>query len=334
LGKYILKRILWMIPVLIGVIVIVFTIAYFTPGDPVMNILGAAGYTPERYAAKQAELGLDKPYIVQLLTYIWKLTTRLDFGKSFGSAIPISSELANRLPITVRLNLLSLVLMVAIGLPLGMISALKQYSVLDVVLTSLALLAAAIPGFVMAVLAALIFAVYLKWLPLTGLADWKAWILPVACSALPGMAVYIRFTRTTMLEVIRQDYIRTARAKGLAENVVVRKHALKNCMIPISTVIGTFVANMFSGAIIVETVYAIPGMGMYLLQGINSRDYPIIVGVVFCVSLLVSIVNLLVDIFYAFIDPRIRAQYVSPKTKKELAAKLMDSKRSIEGAGN
>jgi len=313
--RYIIKRILCMIPVLIGVIVIVFSIAYFTPGDPVMNILGAAGYTPERYAAKQAELGLDKPFIVQLGTYIWKLITKLDFGISFGSSIPIASELTNRLPITIRLNLMSLLLMVAIGLPLGMVSALKQYSVLDATLTSFALIVAAIPGFVLAVLAALLFAVTLRWLPLTGLDNWRAWILPVSCAALPGIAVYTRFTRTTMLEVIRQDYIRTARAKGLKENVVIRKHALKNCMIPLTTVIGTNVATMFSGSIIIETVYAIPGMGMYMLQGINARDYPIIIGVVFCVSLLVCTINLLVDIFYAFIDPRIRVQYSSPKRR-------------------
>ncbi len=324
MGRYIIKRVLWMIPVLIGVIVIVFSIAYFTPGDPVMNILGAAGYTPEKYAAKQAELGLDKPFIVQLGTYIWKLTTRLDFGKSFGSAIPVASELSQRLPITVRLNLMSLVFMIAIGLPLGMVSALKQYSVLDTALTSLALIVAAIPGFILAVLSALLFAVKLRWLPLTGLSDWKAWILPVACSALPGIAVYTRFTRTTMLEVIRQDYIRTARAKGLKEGAVIMKHALKNCMIPLTTVVGTFVATMFSGAIIVETVFAIPGMGMYMLQGITSRDYPVIIGVVFCVSLLVCSINLIVDIFYAFIDPRIRSQYVSPKRMKKMVNKLLD----------
>lgn len=311
-----------MIPVLIGVIVIVFSIAYFTPGDPVMSILGA-GYTPERYAIKQAELGLDRPFIVQLGSYILKLCTRLDFGKSFGSSIPIASELANRLPITVRLNLMALVLMVIVGMPLGMISALKQYSILDTALTSAALIIAAIPGFVLAVLAALLFAVQLRWLPLTGLEDWRAWILPVGCSALPGIALYMRFTRTTMLEVIRQDYIRTARAKGLKENAVIRKHALKNCMIPLTTVIGGMVATMFSGAIVVETVYAIPGMGMYMLQGINARDYPIIIGVVFCVSLLVCTINLLVDICYAFIDPRIRIQYLSPKKKKKIVQKLL-----------
>ena len=323
MSRYIIKRVLWMIPVLIGVIVIVFSIVYFTPGDPVMNILGA-GYTPERYAAKQAELGLNRPFFVQLGSYILNLCTRLDFGKSFGMAIPVASELSSRLPITIQLNLMALVLMVIIGMPLGMISALKQYSVLDTALTSLALIIAAIPGFVLAVLAALLFAVKLRWLPLTGLSDWKAWILPVACSALPGIALYMRFTRTTMLEVIRQDYIRTARAKGLKEDVVIRKHALKNCMIPLTTVIGGMVATMFSGAIVVETVYAIPGMGMYMLQGINARDYPIIIGVVFCVSLLVSVINLLVDICYAFIDPRIRVQYLSPKKKKKIVQKLLE----------
>lgn len=324
MGRYIINRVLWMIPVLIGVVIIVFTITYVTPGDPVMNILGAAGYTPERYAAKQAELGLDKSYILQLVTYIWNLFTKFDFGKSFGSGISIASEISNRLPITVRLNLMSLVLTIAIGLPLGIVSALKQYSILDTALTSFALIVAAIPGFILAVLAALVFAVNLRWLPLTGLSDWRAWILPVGCAALPGIAVFSRFARTTMLEVIRQDYIRTARAKGLKESVVIRKHALKNCMIPLTTIIGTFVATIFSGAIIIETVYAVPGMGMYLLDGITSRDYPVIIGVVFCVSLLVCSINLIVDIFYAFIDPRIRAYYISPKKKTKMVNKLLD----------
>ena len=323
MGRYIIKRIIWMIPVLIGVIVIVFSISYFTPGDPVMNILGSAGYTPERYAMKQAELGLDKPFFTQLVTYIWNVFTKLDFGKSFASYIPVASEIANRLPITIRINLMSIALMVVVGLPLGFMSALKQYSALDTSLTAFALIIAAIPAFVLAVLAALLFAVQLRWLPLTGIATWKAWILPVGCSALGGIAVYTRYARTTMLEVIRQDYIRTARAKGLREGVVIRKHALINCMIPLTTVVGSFIATVFSGSIIVETIFAIPGMGMYLMGGIIARDYPVTNGVVFIISVLICAVNLIVDILYAIIDPRIRVQYASPRKKAKEREKLL-----------
>ena len=314
-----------MIPVLIGVIVIVFTISYFTPGDPVMNILGSKGYSPETYAAKAAELGLDKPFLTQLFTYIWKVFTRMDFGTSFASYIPVMSEIANRLPITIRINLMAIALMVIIGLPLGILSALRQYSILDVTLTSFALIVAAIPSFVLAVLAALFFAVQLRWLPLTGIATWKAWILPVGCSALGGIAVYTRYARTTMLEVVRQDYIRTARAKGLRESTVIRKHALINCLIPLTTVVGGFIATVFSGGIIVETIFAIPGMGMYLLNGIIARDYPVTNGVVFWVSVLVCSINLVVDILYAFIDPRIRVQYASPKKLAKERDKLLQT---------
>jgi len=316
-----------MIPVFIGVIVIVFSISYFTPGDPVMNILGSAGYTPEKYAMKQAELGLDKPFLVQLVTYIWNIFTKLDFGTSFTSYLPVISEISTRLPITIRINLMSIALMIIIGLPLGMMSALKQYSILDTTLTSFALIFAAIPAFVLAVLAALFFSVQLRWLPLTGIATWQAWILPVSCSAFAGVAVYTRHARANMLEVIRQDFIRTARAKGQKESVVIRKHALRNCMIPLTTIAGAFIATIFSGSIIVETIFAIPGMGTYLLGGILTRDYPVTNGVVFVVSVFICTVNLIIDILYAVIDPRIRAQYSSPtkkakKLKKNLSAEV------------
>ena len=316
--RYIIKRILWMIPVMVGVIVVVFTITYFTPGDPVVTILGKGATDPVRYAAKQAELGLDKGYFGQLTSYIWGIASRLDFGKSFASNIPISTEIARRLPITFRLNVAGLLLMVVVGLPLGMISALKQYSILDTSLTSIALLGAAIPGFIVALLALVLFGVTLRWLPLSGLSTFKSWILPVGSSAFGGVTVFLRMTRTTMLEVIRQDYIRTARAKGQKEGVVIRKHALKNCLIPLATVFGGFLTTLFSGSIIVETIFAIPGMGMYLMAGIIARDYNVINGVVFVISFLICAINLIVDIAYAFIDPRIRSQYISKKREARI----------------
>jgi peptide/nickel transport system permease protein len=173
----------------------------------------------------------------------------------------------------------------------------------------MSLILSSIPAFVLAILSALFFGVVVRWLPVTGLATWRSWILPVVCSSIGGLATYLRMTRTTMLEVIRQDYITTARAKGLKENVVVRRHALRNCLIPLTTVIGLFVAAMFSGSIIVETIFSINGMGCFLLDGILARDYPVINGAIVSISLLVCLANLLVDITYAFIDPRIRAQF-------------------------
>jgi peptide/nickel transport system permease protein len=319
-----------MIPVMLCVVIIVFTISYLSPGDPVMISLGAQNYSPEAYARKAAAMGLDKGYFAQLTTYIWNLVTRLDLGKSYLTSIPISTELAMRIPITFRLSLMSIMLMIIVGLPLGMLSALKQYSVLDTTLTSFSLVMAAIPSFVLAILLALLFGIILRWLPITGLDSWRSYILPVTCSSSGGIAVYMRMTRTTMLEVIRQDYIRTARAKGLKESVVVRRHALKNCLIPLTTVIGAFIATVFSGSIISETIFNIPGMGLYLMAGILGRDYPIVNGTVFVISMLVCSVNLIVDIVYAFIDPRIKAQFTSPKKKQRMVSEILQVQKEAE----
>ncbi len=313
MARYIIRRVLLMIPVMLLVIVIVYTISYLSPGDPVMIILGDSNYTPEAYAKLAAKMGLDKGYLAQVGTYIWNIVTKLDLGKSYLSNIPVSQELAARIPITFRISIYGILLMCIVGLPLGMISALKQYSVLDITLTSVSLILAAVPGFVMALLLALVFGVTLRWLPITGLDSWKSWILPVVCGAAVGIATLVRMTRTTMLEVIRQDYIRTARAKGLSEGVVIRRHALKNCMIPVITVISGFIAHVFTGSIIVETIFNIKGMGMYMVNGITNRDYPIVNGSVLVISFLVCCVNLITDISYAFIDPRIKARFASPK---------------------
>ena len=326
--KYIIKRIIWMIPVLLGVIIVVFTITYFTPGDPIISILSTP-ITQEAYDAKAAELGLDKGYFMQLVTYIWNIISRFDLGKSFHNRIPITYEVAHRLPYTLKLNVLGLLLMVAIGLPLGMISALKQYSVLDTTTTAIALFGAAIPSFILALLCLLLFGVTLRWLPVSGLKTWKSYILPVGCPAFGGIAVFLRMTRTTMLEVIRQDYIRTARAKGQKEGVVVRKHALRNCLIPLATVFGGFLATLFSGSIIGETIFGIPGMGTYLYSGIVQRDYPVINGVVFIISFVICVINLLVDIAYGLIDPRIRSQYISARKKEKVIEALQQPEQGV-----
>jgi len=319
--RYIIKRIIWIIPVLLGVTIIVFTITYFTPGDPVKAILGS-GFTPEQYAAKKHDLGLDVGYVQQLARYIWRIFTQFNFGRSFQTSIPIAVEIGHRVPVSAKLSISALLLMVVIGLPLGMISALKQYSALDASLTGIALFLAAIPGFVLALLALVLFGVVLRWVPIAGISSWKGWILPIVCSALGGIAVYLRMTRTTMLEVIRQDYIRTARAKGQLEGVVIRKHALKNCMIPLVTVFGGMLTMMFSGSIIIETIFGLPGMGMYMMTGITARDYPVINGTVLIISFIICVINIIVDICYAFIDPRIRAQYQSKRQEKAIVKLL------------
>jgi peptide/nickel transport system permease protein len=320
--RYIIKRLLLVIPVLIGVLIVVFTITYFTPGDPVISKLGS-DYTQEQYDTMQVQMGLDKGYFGQIGTYIWNLVTRFDMGKSYSNNIPIKTEIMARLPITFRIGASGLAISILLGIPLGILSSCKQYSITDVSLTALALFLAAIPGFVLALLALLLFGVKLRWLPISGLDSYKAWILPIVSSALGGIASMMRMTRTTMLEVIRQDYIRTARAKGLKERVVLFRHALGNCLIPLVTVIGGVTAMTLSGSVIVETIYTIPGMGLYMMSALSSRDYPVINGVVLMLAFVTCAVNLLVDILYAFIDPRIKAQYSSVlkvKTLKELTA--------------
>jgi peptide/nickel transport system permease protein len=311
-----------------GVLIIVFTITYLTPGDPVKTMLGN-GYTPEKYAEMAHAFGLDKGYFGQIGTYIWNLVSHASLGKSFASNIPIAQEMAARIPVTFKIAFLSIFIIVITGLPLGILSATRQYSVLDVSLTSLALITAAIPAFVLAILALVLFGVELRWLPISGLKTWQSWILPVATNSVGGTAVIMRMTRTTMLEVIRQDYIRTARSKGLKENAVIFRHALKNCLIPVMTVIGGYLAMLLSGAIIVETIFSIPGLGMYLMGGINARDYPVINGTVILMSFIVCGMNLIVDVLYAFVDPRIKSLYVSTKRSARAIQKLLNEKAEV-----
>lgn len=320
MAKYILKRILWMIPVLLGVLVIVYTITYLTPGDPVMTILGN-GYTPEKYAQKAAELGLDKGYFQQLISYIWNIITKFSFGKSYMTNIPVAAELSARIVVTAKIAVLSIIVTVLVGLPCGIIASTKQYSALDYGFTTFALICSAIPGFVIAPVFLVIFGVKLGWFPLSGLDTAKSYVLPVIVNSLSGIALIMRMTRTSMLETIRQDYIRTARAKGLKQSAVVRKHALKNAMIPVITVTGSWLAMLMGGAIIVEIIFSIPGLGTYLYNGITTRDYPIINGSVVFTSFIVCLMSIIVDLLYAAVDPRIRSQFSGGPKKKKAAQK-------------
>lgn len=314
--RYILKRLLWIIPVMLGVLVVVFTISYFTPGDPVTALLGN-NFTQEAYDMKVAELGLDKPFFVQLGTYVWKLITKGEMGTSYSTKLAVADEIAKRFPVTFKLGILSVIVTTIIGVPIGLVSVKKQYSVTDYVVTTISLILAALPNFVVALLSVLVFALRLKWLPASNVEHWYSWILPVLSNSIGGVAIVVRMTRTSMLEIVRQDYIRTARAKGLNERTITRKHALKNALIPVVTIIGIQMSIMMAGSIIVETIFSIPGLGSYVMAGINGRDYPVVNGVVLVLSLIVCVLNLLVDIAYAIIDPRIKLQYVSAQKKRK-----------------
>ena len=313
--RFIVKRILWMIPTVLGVLLIIFTINELMPGDPASAALGT-NYTEELYQQKREEMGLNRPFLTRYADYVVGFFTEFDLGTSYSSLRPVRTLILERIWVSIKLGLLGSVITVVFGILIGVISAVKQYSVLDYIITVLATFFASMPGFWLALMGIIIFAQELNWLPAAGLSSWKHYIMPVICIGITPIALVVRMTRTSMLDVIRQDYIRTARAKGLKERTVIYRHALRNALIPVITVIGMQLATIFGGAIIVESIYSIPGMGVLLLTAINSRDYTTIQGTVLVLSLAVCVINLLVDIAYAMADPRIKAQYVRVKKKK------------------
>ena len=315
MSRYIYKRLLLMIPVVIMVAVLIFTIMYFTPGDPAIIILGPNA-SLEQLAAKRAELGIDQPYLVQLWNYLKNVFIRFDFGNSFINGRSVSSQIMERFPRTLMIAALSVLLSIVAGVPLGIVASVHQYTWKDNASMFAALIAASMPGFWIAQMMSLLFALKLGWLPATGIDSWKCYILPVVANAIGGIASMARQTRSSMLEVIREDYITTARAKGQIERKVIYHHALRNALIPIVTCAGGAFGFQLGGALVVETVFAIPGLGKYMMDAINQRDYPSIRGTVIFLAIAFSIVMLAVDIMYAFIDPRIKGQYQSKKRGK------------------
>ena len=318
---FIVRRILWVIPVLIGVSFVVFTISYFMPGDVVWFIIGTDA-TQAEYDAMFIQLGFNQPFLVQYWNYISNIVLHFDLGTSLMYKHDIGRQLLIRLPYSIQLGVLSTVVSLIIGMPIGVVSATKQYSVADYSLTITSMVFASMPGYWFALILMLIFSVSLGWLPATGTGTWKHWVLPVLSSGIMMCAMNMRMTRSSMLEVIRQDYIRTARAKGLKEGTVIRKHALKNSFMPVVTVIGMQFSMLMGGSVVIETIFNMPGVGMYMLTGITTRDYPVIMGCVLMISVWICVVNLVVDISYAFIDPRIKAQFGKRKAAGKLESGL------------
>lgn len=316
--KYIFSRVLYVIPVLLGIIIIVFTLIYFTPGDPAMSMLGENA-SPELVAKIHEELGLDDGYVIRLTRYILGIL-RFDFGVSYRTRTPVLDEILIRYPYTLILTFASVGLGILIGIIAGIVSAVRQYSWMDKILTTFSLIGVSAPSFWIAMLLVLIFSVHLKLLPATGSETFKHWVLPVFTMGLQCSAYIMRMTRSSMLEVIRQDYVRTARAKGQNEFRVITKHAFKNALVPIITIIGIQICGFLAGAVLVETVFALPGLGRLIIDSVGYKDYPVVQGGVLWIGLNCVIINLIVDILYCFVDPRIKAQF-SPirmfKNKKE-----------------
>lgn len=307
MSKYIVKSVLMVIPTMLLVVFIIFTINYFTPGDPVA-VFFDFDYTEEQYAEKAAEWGLDQPFFTQFFHYIRNIVTRFDFGYSYYSGNSVMSELAARFPVSLRLGLISMLLTVVIGVPFGIISATRQHSALDYGVTFVSLFFAAVPGFWLSMILILIFSSRLGWLQSSGLNDWTGYIMPVAASSAQYIASVTRQTRSSMLEVIRQDYVRTARAKGVSEGSVIWKHALRNALIPVVTLIGMQAGAVIAGSAIIEAVHSFPGMGSLMMTAINNKDYNTIQAVVLLLSGVVCLINVLVDVIYAVIDPRVKTR--------------------------
>jgi len=307
--RFIVQRALVMIVVLLGVLLFIFSISRLS-GDPVPHILGDY-YTQEQYDAMQEKLGLDKPVIVQFFNYVKGIVTKFDLGISFYTKRAVTTELAVRLPVSIRIAFITIAWCVPIGIILGLVSAIKQYSIADYTLSTSAMILASTPNFFAALMFMLLFSVVLKWLPATGLMSWKHYVMPCLTLGLRPVASYTRMTRSSMLEVIRQDYIRTARSKGLSQRRVILVHALQNAAIPIVTMFASTVEHMIGGTSVVENIFGIPGMGSFMISSIRAGDYPSVQGAVLVFSLIVCICNLTVDILYAVIDPRIKSSYKS-----------------------
>lgn len=308
--KYILKRLLWIIPVLIGVTVIVFTILYFSPGDPAYLALGDNA-TPEAVEAYRIEMGINGGYWERLGNTLLGLIQG-DLGLSFRSKTPVINELIVRFKVTFDISAWSIVLGIVLGIFFGIISALKQNTIWDSLSTGCALFGISMPMFWQGLMLILIFSVTLNWLSPSGYGDnWKQMVLPVIALGVNSSATIMRTTRSSMLEVMRQDYIRTAKAKGQTYWVVVLRHALKNAMIPIVTVIGLQMGTLLAGSIVTEAIFSIAGVGKYLVDSMLARDYNAVQGCVLLIAFVSAILNLIVDIIYTFIDPRMKTMYES-----------------------
>ena len=306
--KYISKRLLMMIPVLLGVIFLVFVVMSLASGNAVMLILGDNA-SEEAVAAKTAELGLDKPLVVRYVNYVVDLL-KGDMGTSYLSNRSVSQEVFSRFPNTLKLAVVSAVVSILLAIPLGICAAVKQNTLVDNFSMILSLVGNSMPAFWLALMLMMLFAEKLGWLPAQGMNNgWASYVLPATSIGFINMAAIARTTRSTMLETIRQDYVRTARAKGDTEREVVMEHAFPNALIPTLTVIGVQFGNLLGGAILVETVFAWPGLGRLMVQSVNNRDVPLVLGCIVVLSLSYSVVNLIVDLVYGFIDARVRSMY-------------------------
>ncbi|MBM4351478.1 MAG: ABC transporter permease [Deltaproteobacteria bacterium] len=302
--QYVLKRLLSTLPVLLGISLLLFFMLRMLPGDPAQVLAGQMA-SQEDIKIIRHQLGLDRPIFVQYGIFLSRLA-KLDLGRSARTQNPVIKEIWARLPNTMLLAVAAITLACLFGIPAGIISAVRPYTWIDYLFTSMALFGISMPVFWLGLMLVVIFSIMLQWLPAGGTGSWKHMVLPSFTLAAFVVAFITRITRASMIETLSQDYTTTARSKGLKEQVVIVKHALKNALIPIITVVGLQFGLLLGGAVLTETVFAWPGLGRLIVDSILARDYPVIQGTILIFGLLYILVNLVVDLLYAYIDPRIR----------------------------
>ena len=312
--RYILKRLVWTIVIMLCVTVLIFTITYFIPGDPARVMLGSLASDAE-VANMRVVLGLDRSYLEQLTTYLGNLILHLDFGISWTYNVPVVQELFSRLPLTILVGGIAMLIQIVLGIPLGVFAATQQSRWQDYMSIGISMILVSLPDFWVALMLVLLFSVKLGWLPAYGIDGWTCFIMPIIATSISGIAMNARQARSAVLEVFRADYISTARAKGQVERKVIWKHMFPNAMMPIITIVVSGLTRIVGGTAIIENIFSIPGVGQYMLNGINSMDFPVIRGSVIVLSLFSALSVLLMDLVYAFVDPRIKAQYAGGKRR-------------------
>ena len=307
MAKYIVKRLIYMIPVVLGVTLLVFFIMNLAPGSPAQIILGENA-TPEQIAELEHQMGLDKPLIAQYFEYVTKLV-RGDLGTSYNTGESVTSEIMACFPHTLKLTIVAAVVSILLALPLGILAAVKQNTWVDNISMIISLIGVSMPIFWLALMLIMEFSLKLGWFPVYGADSWKSIVLPAISLGFMNMASFARTTRSSMVETVRQDYIRTAYAKGLAKKRIIMHHAFRNGMLPTIEVIGLGIGSMLGGSVLTETVFAWPGVGRLMIQAINGRDTPMVMGCIVLMTVCFSFVNLAVDLLYGVVDPRVRTMY-------------------------
>lgn len=322
--KYTIKRLIMLPIMLLVVALLIFILLNLSESDPVVLMLPSE-YTQEQYDAMAAKFGLDKPMMVQYFNWV-KNAVQGNLGLSYKTKGPVTDDVAFRIPISIKLAFYTTIVMIIIGVPLGVMCAVKQYSVFDGIVNVLAKFMGAIPTFWLGLMLILAFSIKLGWFPTYGIETWRHWVLPMITLLLPYLANYIRQVRSAMLDCIRQDYVRTARSKGAKESRVIFRDALKNALLPIITFTGGCFASLIGGAVVVERVFAIPGLGNKIVDSINHRDIPTLLACTMVLAVFSIVVQLVIDLCYAAIDPRVKSTYENSHKIKKLRTKTEGAK--------